>query len=82
VLDELVVLGTEEGQLGHAAIAVEHSELDPLVAHEHGPVVPALDAHARPGIELVGALVDEGGGPGRAPIRPVVTRSLPAAGRR
>jgi hypothetical protein len=71
VLDQLVVLGTEEGQLRLPPLAIEDAELELLVAHHGGAVGASLDMNAGPGVELVGDLIDERSGIGHATIVPV-----------
>ena len=61
VLDQLVVLGTQERQLHFTALAVQDAELELLVAHDGRVLIGALDAHPGPGGELVGDLIDERG---------------------
>jgi hypothetical protein len=69
VLDEVVVLGMGEVQLRPPALAVEHAELEVLVADDRrGAPQVALDAHPRPAVERVGDLVDEGVRVRHAPI--------------
>ena len=59
VLDELVVLNVEDGELGGSAVGVQDAELGAVVQDESRPVGTTLDADTRPGGELVGDFVDE-----------------------
>jgi hypothetical protein len=60
VLDERVMLGMPERQLRHSAFRVQDAELELLVPDDRGAVGAALDPNARPRVELVGDLVDQG----------------------
>src|SRR5689334_21044353 len=68
MLHELVVLRMREAQLDHAAVAIEDTELEVLVAHEGATVRTSLDTHAGPRVKLVGDLIDERGRIGHGPI--------------
>ena len=57
-----------EAQLRHTTLAVQEAELELLVADDRGAVGAPLGVHARPGLELIGDLVDERGGIGHEPI--------------
>jgi hypothetical protein len=70
MLDELVMLRTQERQLGHATVAIKDAELVVLVADEGGTVGTSLDAHTGPAVKLVGDLIDERRGTGHRPIVP------------
>ena len=61
MLNELVVLEMREAQLRYAMVAIEDSELQLLVTHEGGVFRESLDVHARPGVKLIGDLIDEWG---------------------
>lgn len=59
VLDELVVLRTQDGQLSHATFAIKNTKLEMLVADQSRTVRTSLDANTGPAIQLVGDLIDE-----------------------
>jgi uncharacterized protein len=64
------MLEPREAQLRHSPVRSEYAEVLLFVADESVAVRKSLDVHARPGIELVGDLIDEGGRTGHGPIVP------------
>ena len=66
--DELGADWMREAQLRDAAVPVENTELEKLIADDGGAVRTRLDVHAWPGVELVGDLIDERGRVGHEPI--------------
>jgi hypothetical protein len=59
VLDERVALWKREAQLRDPALAVQHAELELLVANDRRSIGVPLDAHTRPVGELDGELIDD-----------------------
>ena len=59
VFDLFISLDLELRKLGDRVLGIQHAELDLLVQHYGGAIIPALHAHARPRHKLVCDLVDE-----------------------
>ena len=74
MLDQLVVLGTQERQLRQPAVRVENAQIGVLVADERRTIFAALDVNPRPRGQLVGYFVDECFRPGHLPIVSPLTR--------
>lgn len=70
MLDQLVVLRAQNGQLGDTTFAIEDTELELVIANQRGAVGASLDSNPRPGGEFVGNLVDEGARMCHGPIVP------------
>src|SRR5438552_17415618 len=59
MLDQVVALDVQERQLGRTALRIQESEDRLLIAHHGRAILTALDAHAWPGGQLVGDVVDD-----------------------